>query len=109
MQGPPAEWTDTDNDMPSSTGSAIRVIKGTVAPSTENAAIVEETGRSKQKQVLRKHALDTLNGCLCREVVNSLKLPSNAIIKCKELECETEWVTDLFLVIFVAYITNLGL
>jgi hypothetical protein len=31
--------------------------------------------------------------------------------KCKELGChgETEWVTDLFLVIFVAYITNLVL
>ena len=54
-----------------------------------NAAIVEETGQSKQKQVPRKHALDTLNGCLCGEVVNSLKLPSNAIIKCKELGCET--------------------
>ncbi|KAF8220006.1 hypothetical protein L208DRAFT_1543996, partial [Tricholoma matsutake] len=35
--------------------------------------------------------LNTLNGCLCGEVVNSLKLPSNAIIKCKELGCETEW------------------
>ncbi|KAF8231096.1 hypothetical protein L208DRAFT_1471578, partial [Tricholoma matsutake] len=41
--------------------------------------------------------LDTLNGCLCGEVVDSLKLPSNAIIKCKELGCETEWITDLFL------------
>jgi hypothetical protein len=53
--------------------------------------------------------IDTLNGCLCGEVVDSLKLPSNAIIKCKELGCETEWVTDPFLVIFVAYITNLVL
>ena len=53
--------------------------------------------------------LNTLNRCLCGEVVDSLKLLSNAIIKCKELGCETEWVTDLFLVIFVAYITNLVL
>jgi hypothetical protein len=78
LQGPPTEWTDTDNDMPSSTGSGPG-----------------------------KHVLDTLNRCLCGEVVDSLKLPSNAIIKCKELGCETEWVIDLFLVIFVAYITHL--
>ena len=53
--------------------------------------------------------LNTLNRCLCGdlEVVDSLKLLSNAIIKCKELGCETGWVIDLFLVIFVAYITHL--
>jgi hypothetical protein len=80
---------------------------GTVAASTENAAIVEETRQSKKKQVLRKHVLDTLNGCLCGEVADSLKLLSNAIIKCEELGCETEWIIDLFLIIFVAYITHL--
>jgi hypothetical protein len=83
--------------MPGSTGSDIRVIMGTVAASTENAAIVEETGQSKRKWVPRKHVLNTLNGCLCGEVVDSLKMPSNAIIKCKELGCETEWVVDLSL------------
>jgi hypothetical protein len=41
LQGLPTEWTDTDNDMPSLTGSDIQVIEGTVATSTENAAIVE--------------------------------------------------------------------
>ncbi|KAF8232094.1 hypothetical protein L208DRAFT_1273974, partial [Tricholoma matsutake] len=34
---------------------------------------------------------NTLNGCLCGEVVDPLELPSDAIIKCKEIGCETEW------------------
>jgi len=93
LQGPLAERTD--DDVPNSPESDIRVI---VAASTENDAIVEETGRSKRKRVPRKHILDTLNGCLCGEVVDSLKLPSNAIIKCKEIGCETEWVIVLYLV-----------
>lgn len=32
------------------------------------------TGQSKRKLVPRKHVLNTLNGCLCGEVIDSLKL-----------------------------------
>jgi hypothetical protein len=42
--------------------------------------------------------LNTLDGCLCGKVVNSLKSPINEIIKCKEIECKTEWVIVIFLV-----------
>ena len=35
----------------------------------------------KRKRILRKEVLDTLNGCLCGEVVNPLILLSDAIIK----------------------------
>ena len=37
--------------------------------------------------------MNTLNGCLCGEVINPLELPSDAIVKCKEtrMGCETEW------------------
>ena len=50
----------------------------------------------KRKRILRKEVLDTLNGCLCGEVVNPLILPSDAIIKSREMGCETEWVSNFF-------------
>jgi hypothetical protein len=42
-----------------------------------------------------------LNGCLCGEVVNPLKSSSNLIIKCKEIGCETEWVTTDLLLLYL--------
>ena len=42
------------------------------------------------------------------EVVDSLKLPSNAIIKCKELGCETECIT-LLLYLWLISTTEMAL
>ena len=94
LQEPFTEQTGNSNGMPKLTGSDL--VEDTVA--AENDGIVEETGRSKRKRVPRKHVLDTLNGCLCGEVVDPLKSPLNEIIKCKEIGCETEWVIVIFLV-----------
>ena len=66
------------------------------SPITIESEVASEAGRSKRKRILRKEVLDTLNGCLCGEVVNPLILPSDAIIKCKEMGCETEWVSNFF-------------
>ncbi|KAF8240453.1 hypothetical protein L208DRAFT_1232778 [Tricholoma matsutake] len=35
-----------------------------------------------------KELVDTLNGCLCRSVLNS---SLSGVIKCKQAGCETQW------------------
>ncbi|KAF8240022.1 hypothetical protein L208DRAFT_1235070, partial [Tricholoma matsutake] len=34
---------------------------------------------------------DTLNGCLCREVVDHSNSPPKEVIECREKGCETHW------------------
>jgi hypothetical protein len=82
------------------------VVEETLPTSIENGSTVAETGRSKRKRVARRHVLNTLNGCLCGEVVDSLRSPSNTIVKCKEMGCETEWVISDHLYSIVAYRTH---
>jgi len=55
------------------------------------AIIPEESGRSKRKRIPQLLA-DTLNGCLCRLVLNS---SLNGILKCRQAGCETQWVSTL--------------
>jgi hypothetical protein len=50
--------------------------------------ILEELGQPKCKRVPRQLA-DTLNGCLCRLVLDS---SLSGVIKCKQAGCETQWV-----------------
>ena len=51
--------------------------------------VPEEAGRSKQKRVPRRLA-DALNGCLCGLVLSS---SSRGVLRCKQLGCETQWVS----------------
>jgi len=81
----------TTEGIPDSAGPDI--IEAPIPTAIESEVAVE-AGRSKRKRIPRKQVLDTLNGCLCGEVVDPLELPSDAIIKCKEIGCETEWVTS---------------
>ncbi|KAF8223077.1 hypothetical protein L208DRAFT_1412420, partial [Tricholoma matsutake] len=46
--------------------------------------IPEESGQSKHKRVPRKLA-DTLNGCLCRQVLDS---SLNGVLECKQAGCK---------------------
>jgi hypothetical protein len=52
----------------------------------------EELGRSKRKRIPRRLA-DALNGCLCGLVLNG---SSSGALKCKQLGCETQWVSTLY-------------
>jgi len=81
----------TTEGIPDSAGPDI--IEAPIPTAIESEVAVE-AGRSKQKRIPRKQVLDTLNGCLCGEVVDPLELLSDTIIKCKEIGCETEWVTS---------------
>jgi len=87
------EQGSTEDGIPDSAGPDIieAPIPTTIQVESEVAV---EAGRSKRKRIPRKQVLDTLNGCLCGEVVDPLELPSDAIIKCKAMGCETEWVTS---------------
>ena len=51
--------------------------------------ISEESGCPKHKRVPQQLA-DTLNGCLCRSVLNS---SLSGVLKCKQAGCETQWVS----------------
>ena len=53
---------------------------------------VDETTRwPKQKCTSRKLVLD---GCLCRSVLNG---SMDGVLRCKEIGCETEWVSGAYL------------
>jgi hypothetical protein len=67
----------------------------TVTTIESEVTVEAEAGRSKRKRIPRKQVLDTLNGCLCGDVVDPSELPSDTIIKCKEMGCETEWVISI--------------
>jgi hypothetical protein len=83
------EQGSTEDGIPDLAGPDI--IEAPIPTAIESEVTVE-SGRSKRKRIPRKQVLDILNGCLCGEVVNPLELPSDAIIKCKAIGCETEWV-----------------
>ena len=55
----------------------------------DSLGVVEEIGQSKRKRVPRQEA-DALNGCLCGQVLNSL---TDGVLKCKQVGCETQWVS----------------
>ena len=67
----------------------INHIQAAVATEIE---IPEESGRSKRKRVPRKLA-DTLNVCLCRQVLDS---SLNGVLECKQAGCETQWVSTAY-------------
>jgi hypothetical protein len=54
--------------------------------------IPEESGWSKRKRVPHKLA-DTLNGCLCGQVLDS---SLNGVLECKQAGCETQWVSTVY-------------
>jgi hypothetical protein len=84
------ERGSTEDGIHDSAGPDIEAI----IPTTIESEVTAEAGRSKRKRIPRKQVLDTLNGRLCGEVVDPLELPSDAIVKCKEIGCETQWVTS---------------
>ena len=59
---------------------------------TMEIEIPEESGWSKRKRVPRKLA-DTLNGCLCGQVLDS---SLNGVLECKQAGCETRWVSTAY-------------
>ena len=85
------EQGSTEDGIPDLAGPDI--IEAPILTAIESEVAIEARW-SKWKCIPRKQVLDTLNGCLCGEVVDPLELPSDAIIKCKEIGCETEWVTS---------------
>jgi len=52
----------------------------------------EESGWSKHKRVPQQLA-DALNGCLCGLVLDG---SSGGVLKCKQVGCETQWVSTLY-------------
>ena len=54
-----------------------------------SSEIPAELGWPKRKRVPHQLA-DTLNGCLCRLVLDGLL---SGVIKCKQASCETQWVS----------------
>ena len=86
------EQGSTDDGIPDSAGPNI--IEETSAAAVESAVIGEETGRSKRKRVPTRQEHDISNACLCGEVVDPSKSLSGEIIKCREVGCETEWVSS---------------
>ena len=85
------EQGSTEDDI-STVTAGPNITEAPSIPTTIESEVAAESGRSKRKRIVRKEVLDTLNGCLCGEVVDPSELPSNTIIKCKEIGCETEWV-----------------
>jgi hypothetical protein len=94
------EQASTDDGRPNSAGTDS-IIEEVSATAIESDWIEEEIGQSKHKWVPRKQVLDTLNGCLCGEVVDPLELPSDEIIKCQEIGCETEWVSSSIFFVYI--------
>jgi hypothetical protein len=87
------ERGSTENSVPDSAGPNNIDSEATIPTTIQvESEVTAETGRSKRKRIPRKLVLDTLNGCLCGEVVDPLELPSDTIIKCNEMGCETQWV-----------------
>ena len=72
-----------------------RMEENTEIDVTVNHAIIKDGGWSKQKHIDRQQILDTLNGCLCGEVVDHSNSPPKEDIKCREKGCETHWVIAL--------------
>ena len=72
-------------------------------PATKiSSEIPAELGQPKHKMALCQIA-DTLNGCLCRSVLNS---SLSGVIKCRQADCETQWVSTKCLIWAVLLLTH---
>ena len=59
-----------------------------ISESLEFELVEGISGRSKRKRVRRE--ADSLNGCLCGEVLDEL---TDGVLKCIQAGCETQWVS----------------
>jgi hypothetical protein len=58
---------------------------------TKDVPVLEEIGRSKRRHTLKQIVLD---GCLCGVVADPA---SDGVLKCKQVGCETQWVSIFIL------------
>jgi hypothetical protein len=60
------------------------VVEETLPTSIENGSMLKKRADRSENGFAKRHVLNTLNGCLCGEVVDSLKSPpSNELLSVK--------------------------